>query len=520
MSRRDSSWLRWCYCRAILLIAAVAVFLFLGAQIPLLYLPVQFDYSEGHLVWMAEQVLDPSKAYHSIQTPPYVATAYPPVYMLATRLANLFSGNLLLAGRSVSLISTVGIGLVVALTILLAAPRRARLSWRLGAAAFGAVLPFLMSNVFAWASVMRVDMLAIFFMYAGLCICISRGINGWWPYAAVLLFVLALFTKHNSLSAPLACLVVGWLAGRGKTARAFALASVLAIAGVCCLNAVTHGEFLRNMLQYSGNPYSWRAACLMLYDYAHANFPLMLIALAALCALWNPGAMRRLGWRRFLRSRFARPYDRAVLLSGLNCAFAAGYLPAIGTAGSNSNYFLVFDVSLCLLSGLFLLRLLAAWTPNRKRCGAAALLCTLLPLCLLLPSRELLFPRERIKAARETERAEAPVVDLIRQTQGPVLSENLLFLVQAGKPLEVEPFTVTVLANRGRWDEKPYVKLFEQQYFRLIVMYPQAAAERYSPAVKSAIQRAYVQEKPMAGYIIYRPREPILQEAAGGRSSL
>ena len=68
-----------------------------------------------------------------------------------------------------------------------------------------------MEGVGGWASLMRVDMLALFLMYAGLGIYLGMGQRQRWQYVAGVFFVLALFTKETMLSAPLACLTFGLL---------------------------------------------------------------------------------------------------------------------------------------------------------------------------------------------------------------------------------------------------------------------------------------------------------------------
>jgi len=107
----------------------------------------------------------------------------------------------------------------------------------------------------------------------------------------------------------------------------------------------------------------------------------------------------------------------------------------------------------------------------------------------------------------EQERQEEEMIGLIRSTPGPILSDNLLIIYKAGRNVEVEPATLSFLTRAGGWDERPYLHLFNRQYFRLIVTTPlESAADRYSPAVVLAIKKNYQLDGQIGAYLIYRPK--------------
>jgi hypothetical protein len=349
-------------------------------------------------------------------------------------------------------------------------------------------------------------MLALFLMYAGLGVYIAMGRRERWQYVAAVLFVLALFTKQTTLSAPLACLVFGLLLDRRRTIRVGACAAALTLAGALYGNAVTHGGFLMHVLEYNINPFSWKAACYQFYRHAREFSPWLVIAAVAFLSILNPVAARHRGWRLFLRARSTSPFGRAVLLSGLNCAFAAVATLSIGKVGASYNHLLLWDISICLLCGFFLFRVLATWAAGWKRCTAVGLTCILLPLSLMAPPVSLLDALLHNSQVPYSRQSEAEVVRAIRRTRGPVFSENLLLLAQAGKTVEAEPATITFLAYAGRWDERPYVRMFDQQHFSLLVAYDIYFRDRFTPATSAAIERAYVLEQKLGAYSIYRPR--------------
>jgi hypothetical protein len=470
--------------------------IFLATQIRLVRSPLQRDYGEGHVLWLTNEILNPTQAYKAVDALPYVVYPYTPLYMLSARLANLVFPNQLATGRSLSLLSTLGIGAALAWIVAFSSPVRATPLVRLAGGAFAGVLPFLMDGVQGWCSLMRVDMLGLFLMYAGLAVYITLGQRARWQYGAAVLFVLALFTKQTMLSAPLACLSFGLFIEWKGTVRVASFAVALLLAVAWLLNSITHGGFLTNIIGYNANPFSWKAACILIYNHMRDCLPRLAIAAATFLAICNITTLRK-----------SDRYNRAVLLAGLNSCFALAAMISIGKMGAIYNHFLAWDVSICLLCGLFLLRLLTSATWQ-----TAELACLLLTIGLLFPATGLVAGVWR-PLNREAVAQEAEIKRMIRQTPGPVFSENLLLLIESGRRVEVEPATVTFLALSGGWDERPYVHLFDRQYFGLLVANDIHFADRYTPAVTAAIERSYVREQQIGEYSIYRP----IQHASAAR---
>jgi len=378
--------LRGSVCLVILGAVFVATVLFVAAEVRQLRLRSQRDYGEGHVAWLSQQILDTSKAYRPLDRLPYVVYPYPPLYMLASRLANLVHGDLLEAGRGVSLLSTLGIAIAVGFTILFSTSVRAPVLWRASSAVFGGGLVLLSDSAQRWGSLMRVDMLALFLMYAGLGVYIGLGKRERWQYVAAGLFVLALFTKQTMLSAPFACLTFGWLMDRRRTMRVAAFAMLFAVAVVVWLDIVTHGGFLTNIVAYNENHVDWGSACVQWYGHLRAVSPLSAIAAATVLGSWNRPVIRHRGWIGFLEARSASPYGRAVIMCGLNCVIAAIMSFSIGKVGASLNHLLAWDIAMCLLGGLFLYRLLATWIGSWKGGRTVTLVCAGLLLGLLSPS--------------------------------------------------------------------------------------------------------------------------------------
>ena len=492
-----------------MLIAVAALSLmFLVTEVQKLRSPVQRDYGEGHVLWMSQQITNHEKAYKSLDSLPYVVFPYTPIYLLTSRAAGELVGDSLVAGRGLSLLCTIGIALVIALTIFSCTPASFPRILRLTSAAFGAGLTFGMESVIGWGGLMRVDMLAFFLMFAGLGVYVVLGRRERWQYLAATLFVLAAFTKQTAISAPLACAAFGLATRPAATIRVFGFATILGLTALFFCNRVTDGGFWKNIVEYNLNPFSWKVALVEVYGHLLKNIPTTAMAAAAFLAVWNGSLVRHLGWRRFLRKRGVRLRDRAVLIGTLNCLLAGVGTVTIGKDGSSYNFFLAWDISLCYLGGFFLFGLLAAWSRVTRNTHAGFLGMGLMCLLSLLPGSttlDLLAANSTTKLDSQRQE-ESGLIQLIRATPGPVLSENLLVLDKADREVLIEPATISFLTRAGGWDERPFLRLVNEQYFTLIIVTKLRPNDRYSPAIASAIEQAYLLVDTIGQYSIYRPR--------------
>jgi hypothetical protein len=84
----------------------------------------------------------------------------------------------------------------------------------------------------------------------------------------------------------------------------------------------------------------------------------------------------------------------------------------------------------------------------------------------------------------------ADLVKFVSQLPGPVASESLLVLLQAGKPAPFETVMVKFAAEAGVFDETPLVKKTEQQFFDAFVL-TEAPQRQFTKRMLDAIQRNY-----------------------------
>jgi hypothetical protein len=478
---------------------------FLAVQLRLLNAEVLRDYGEGHTLWMSQQINNLAVAYKPLDGLPYVIFPYPPLYLIVSKVVGLEGDNLLLGGRSVSLASTLGLAIILAVLVFYSISNSFPRLLRLAAGILGAALVLSTESVIGWASLMRVDMLGLMLMYGGLAVYILRGKHESWQYFAVFLFVLAAFAKQTLLSAPFACAIFGLFVNAKTTIRVYGFALLLGLIGLSLCYFLTHGGFLKNILGYNLNPFSWNVVFAQFSSHVRLNILLkILLSAAALIALWNKKSVRRTGMKRFFALKSNKLYERTIFIGSLNAVFAGLLAISIGKMGSIYNFFLAWDISLCLLAVLYVFRLLATWRTRRQKTGFYPVAVVSLLILLFVPSRTIISMISKDFDGQLKE--EARLVTLIRATPGPVLSDNMLIISKAGRKIEAEPATLCFLTLARGWDENPYLHLFDSHYFGLIITTPLESATRYSPAVMSSIERNYRLEGKIGDYLIYRPQ--------------
>ena len=479
--------------------------------------PYQINYGEGLAAWQAAHVTDLARSYAPLDQYPFVVFQYPPLYHLATRVVGAITGDLLMAGRSVSVLSSALLCILAGWITFQALPHRADRQIRLFAAAFAGVLPTTLYN-FNWTWLARVDTLAILLSFSGLVLFAARPRSPTLPILAAVLMTAGLFTRQTTLAAPLACLLVAFLIDRKTALRMLLTMAILGCLVLSWLAWRTHGQVLLHLFRYNQTGFSIRRAVFgLLMNTRHVAGLLVLAGGASLGVLrgsWTLARRRR--WSLLGDHLRANGYRRRVLLLAVYSVLAALSAVAFGKEGSDINYFLEWNLSLAPLAGILLFRA-APPAGNRVRLRSAWLVALAVPLLLLDTG----FDRARdgwlrildgpVGADREQMDIYRKVQATIGEASGPVFSEDMNLLYKAGKDIPAEPAMIQVLAKAGMWDERPFVRMIQDHRFALVVTEDGFSGERYSPAVASAIQQAYEQSARIGDYMIYRPRPGVSQ---------
>jgi hypothetical protein len=111
----------------------------------------------------------------------------------------------------------------------------------------------------------------------------------------------------------------------------------------------------------------------------------------------------------------------------------------------------------------------------------------------------------------EQQRQLAQLTSWIRAAPKPVLSEDMVLLMSAGRRVPLEPSIFAELSATGQWDEKLELNLIETEMFQFIGTEGDQNSNqfkaRYTTAVAKAIDLAYPKQEDFAGYVIHLPND-------------
>jgi len=470
--------------------------------------PYELDYGEGPVMWQVLNVSDPSRAYVRLGGGPLVIWNYPPAYLIAVRELWLVQGDLLWSGRFVSFLCGLGIALLLAAIVYRASPSRFGSSIRLGAAGTG-LLFLCTAPALYWFPFMRVDWLGLLATYLGVFLYLSAESRQWKTYLAFLFFLLAICTKQTFVAAPLACFLITLVTVPRRALHLGALCAVLGAVAFWLGMRWTNGGLAYHLILYNAHTFSFRRALAGLaWNFSHVRIFLILpgaLAVLAISRAYRLTSGR--GWRMW-KARLSRsPFSLALSVEILHCVFAFLISLTYGKTGSSANYFLEFDATLCVLSGLSLAILFwqAQCAPRLTATFAAALMIPVvlaghsLGSILNSPAGSAgtpLMHRDRLEVYQQ-------LLPLIAGASGPVLSDDMVLLTRAGKDTLFEPATMGYLAEVGTWDQSPFEHRIESKDFAMIVF---SKPEVWNPRLVVAVQNAYQLDRVVGQYQLYRPR--------------
>lgn len=476
---------------------------FTAGSIRALLYPYELDYGEG-IVWFQAQQLFAGGAYGDIHKFPAVVFHYTPLFHFLSGLGAAMGFDGLQSGRTVSLLSTavmvVVIGAIVRYVLIQSQAERRTATICAAIAGLSLLLTF---PVKLWAPMMRVDMLAFALALAGMYAGLRAIRQPRWIYAAAILFVLSVFTKQTMIAAP-AAVFAALLLYRPRIAL-IGIATCL-IAGsiaVAALAFATDGGFLRHVFLYNVNRFDLgRVDKIAIIASAHVY--VIIVALVGVAGI-GPALH---GFAR--RRRDAEPHEVAA-------AMLAGYLLLTSIMvllvlklGSSANYFIEWLAALAIFVGLAVRRpvdgaLQSRPSPTALSPIAIFVVAALCAQALVIPPKH--YPSDFLKA-RSQEMARLTAI--VRSSRGPVISDEMVMLLRAGRPVLWEPAIFTELAATGDWDEKPFIRMIEQHRFAAIIVFQARGdklfSQRFSPAVGAAIDRSYSRQEKIAGFTVHRPR--------------
>jgi hypothetical protein len=437
--------------------------------------PWSRDYGEGCVLAMAQRLAAGESYFPDLRDYPYLVANYPPVFVSLVAAGERVFGPSLAFPRVLALLSTLGI--VVALYVILRRTLEGR--WLPAAFALLFLMPWFVTT---WGALARVDTLAIALSLGALAVGLRHGATRAARPALALAWA-AFLTKQNALMAPAAVLLDLLLARDRRLLRAAAAYALPLAAILGLLVAATRGQAWLHLFPYTAAAHYEPERMAGAYgQFAVIASPLL--ATIALAVALSPRSFLASGTGRVLFLYFA-----------LNVAA----LSTIAKAGAAQNYFLEPWAATVLLAA-YAVRVLGERRPAAGRWSAAIVLAAAAAARFSYPSLERL-PH----ALRRPENAEEfeVLTGLVRETPGPVLSENLSVLVVNRRPVLLEPFGVLLLANDRSLRTERLTRDCEAGRFPLVV-----AEHRMQeiPGFGECLERRYESFAELGPYRALRPR--------------
>ncbi len=459
--------------------------------------PYQLDYGEGIVLWFARQIAQGHSIYKGLSGFPYASSNYPPVSMLLAAAMMSVLGDGYTAGRLLNFASA----LIVAALIY----RIVRAETRDVRAGMLAALFFIGSTyIYHWVPLFRADLVGLAFTLAGV-----YAIGSWEkrqpmadnrqqtrlvtrqygrsverPSVATLLFLLALYTKHTLIAAPIAAFFAIFL--RDKR-NAIAFAAVLGAIGggiYLALDYATHGAFTFGLIESNATVFLPGQLAALVLNFA-ITFPILL-----LLAAWE--------WIARVSERQFGVLEAYAITALATSAFA-------GRVGAWENYFFEAIAAACIFTG-FALRRLSSPLATRP-------LALTLPI-LLLAQLGLMWsdhdPRIAASLIAEDLPANQRLAAVLAHTRGTVISEDMGALVTSGKEVAYYTFQYSSLARSGKWDQGWELNGLRDGIFPFVVLEHGTREDvdhyrRFTREFVSALDRHYARVQTIGKYEVYVP---------------
>jgi hypothetical protein len=450
----------------------------------------ELTYGESWLLDGARQIASGEGLYSAPDHLPLMQIAYTPLYYLVVGTLERGVGDRgYVVGRAVSLVAT-----LVGSLALVWSVRCLTGHWRFGWLAGGLLLTQNLT-LLLWGALERVDALALGLTLVGLALYTMHR-----SAAAAALFVLAFFTKQTFFVAPIAAAIALWPC-RGRLLRFGAIIVCGVVGGVGVAQWLTQGWFWWHVVIANANTLDLMTFSVLMGSFMQYNG---VPVLAALTSLALPAAPGERVWRLYF----------------VGCLLM---LPSVAKLGASSNYWIELTAATAALLSLASYRLMG-WSMTRVVAPtviAGALLIAVpgyqaTATELALNAADTLQPASPHflsfvgDAGATPLRIDAAFVDYIARQPGALLTDNSGLAVAAGKPIEYEFQIFQLLRVQDNWSERPILDAIAARRFSLVaLMHPLDGSiddTRWSPALQSALQDAYVPDGVQAGFWLYVPR--------------
>ena len=487
------------------------------------FYPFGWDDDEGAVWWEAAHVTNLRVLYHPIQEYPYFVVPYPPVFHAVAWSAAKVTGDFLVGGRLLCVLSALGISILWGALVFYSSPRKIPVLIRGSGAVIATLLCFRLDSLGEYIPEMGVDLLAIFLTFLGVFLFIRSVHSTAGQYGAFACFVLAMFTKQTMIAAPLACLAASALLNWKRALRYGVFCLTLGLCALGCLTWATRGEILRHLFLYNARqPFNITHWILGMQANLLSMIPIAAIAcLAFLPVVRHATFSKPADFLSWIRAGLERsPYRRTLIVIGMELVIALLASVTYGKMGSGVHYFLEWNFACCPLVGLLFVRALDSWRPSSRYTlgGAALFLMVFLNALTGVPDSlrrinsvfRLTHGERLIQDAKFSSAAAA--LKVVEETPGPVFCENMVTVMKAHKEIPIEPGIQCFLAKAGIWDQSGFVGMISSQKFGAIIL-RDVNNDFWTEAIVEAIEKNYVPSEQIGDeriddchYTVYRPR--------------
>jgi hypothetical protein len=489
---------------------------FLRFAIASIFYPYELDYGEG-IVWQQALLMLGPRMYGDINQYPFVVFHYPPFYHVMVRAVSALGIDMLVAGRSISLLAALVIGAVCARLTYLATPVGMERGARLVGAMSAGLTVFCCLPVIHWAALMRVDMLAVALSIMGVLAVVSSAGRPFLVYVGGLFFLLAIYTKQTSLAAPIASLPLLLTIFRRRTVVVGCLTLVVGCGMLLLLEIDTGGGFLRHIVLYNVNRYRFAS----LIDGIELLWP------QAIFFIYMVGGLI-VGWRNVAKGGSWRSFEifkrevaesistRTLYTMTIYLLLTTCMIPLLGKSGAGQNYLIetmcVWSIFVGIFTAWLIERLTEPWSKSGRTEGKALPVLSAVFFLWLLFIQTQIMPTSVGEYNLVTPQYRAALDSLmarIARANKPVLSDDMVLLMRAGKEVPWEPAIFTELASQGRWDQRLIIDRINSREFAMIVTSGRRGSllfdARYTPEVSRAIEAAYPYSEQVAGRTVRLP---------------
>ncbi len=470
----------WCAVAGVILVYLIVLVLSTSVRVGY---PAELTYGESIVLDQARRVASEQPLYPPPLDLPLTVTAYPPLYyMLVGTLQRVSGDSGYIVGRLVSATAMLSSAVLLAWCVRSVAGR-----WAAGVLS-GAL--FLTQNltVLVWASAHRVDPLALCLTLGGLALA-SAGRTR----IAALALMLAVFTKHSYLAAPLAICALLWPCRRMLLTFVGVFAGGLTLLVGLTVVLVGSSFFWHTIV---ANAVPWDLQYFVAQFGALLQFNALPLCLAASAFALPERSGERL-WRAYFVT---------------SCVLS---LVTIGKIGASSNYWLELSAATAALIGVAACRLA---TDSRRTApfGATAFASLVLAaLVMSMPAYQATAYAALTAPLTGPSGATPPqltTAQLVASEPADVLTDDPGLALMAGKSIQFEFVIFTLLATQGFWDERPILDAIRDQRFGLVILTqpletpsPGLIEARWTETVRQALQSAYAPADQHDGYYLYRP---------------